>query len=389
MTTVLMLFAACRTPRKTLESALAAPTPLVSVPFDLYNNHIYVRAIINGDSAWLVLDTGDPHTLLDSAWALGIGALPFGKLDQFTEARVDSIALGELRLRNYRVDLAQTDLISQASGRPIRGLLGAEVLRRFTVEIDPGERRVKLYDPATYWYSGPGTVVSMVPRRGVVVARARLKISGGRTVKANLVLDTGASRECLIFSRRFVSRHAQLDRLRNVESVVGVGLRGQFNGRIVRVEELRLGPFLARGPTAGLPDSGTERILDIAEDGVVGNQMLSRIGVVFDYARDRMILSKAGMDAADCPYDMSGIAFTTTGPSLTGLRVIAVAPTSPAAEAGIVIGDEILAVDGRSASDLTLWEVRQALMVAGAKRELLVRRGADSIAVTLVLRPLL
>lgn len=388
--TALVLFAACRTPRKTLESALVPPTPLVSFPFDLYNNHVYVRALVNRDSAWLVLDTADPHTLLDSAWVFGTGATPvMGKLDEVTGARVDSIALGALRLRNYRVDINPTERISQASGRPIRGLLGAEVLRRFTVEIDPSERLVKLYDPATYWYSGPGTVVPMVPHNGVVVTRARLRISGRHTVTANLVLDTGASRECVIFSRRFVARHTEFDRLPKVEGAVGVGLRGQFHGRIVRVEELRLGPFVARAPTAGLPDAGTERILDISEDGIVGNQMLGRIGVVFDYARDRMILAKASMDADDCLYDMSGVYFTTNGPSLEGVLVTDVAPASPALEAGIRIGDEILAVDGRPVTQLTLWEIRQTFSVAGARRELLLRRGADSIAVTLLLRPLL
>lgn len=387
--TALMLFAACRAPRKTLESLRSPPTPLVSFPFDLYNNHIYVRALVNEDSAWILLDTGDPHTLLDSAWALGIGALPVGKLDQVTGARVDSIVLGELQLRNYRVDLNRTDLISQASGRPVRGLLGAEVLVRFTVEIDPRERLVKLYDPASYWYSGPGTVVPIVPHRGALVARARVKISGRRSVKANLVLDTGASRECLIFSRRFVARHTQFDRLRNIESAVGVGLRGQFQGRIVRVEELRLGPFVARAPTAGLPDAGTENIVNFSEDGVVGNQILARIGVVFDYARHRMILAKPSMDADDCPYDMSGLYFTTNGPSLEGVRVTDVAPASPALEAGMRIGDEILAVDGRPVAQLTLWEIRQMLAVAGARRGVLLRRGADSIAVTLLLRPLL
>lgn len=389
MTTALMLFSACRAPRKTLESALAPPTPLVAFPFDLYNNHIYVRALVNNDSAWLLLDTADPRTLLDRAWALEIGATAVvGKLDSATSARVDSIALGELRLRNYRVDLTPTDLISQASGRPIRGLLGAEVLRRFTVEIDPRERLVKLYDPATYWYAGPGTVVPMVPRNGAVVARAQIKIPGGRAVKANLVLDTGMSRVCLIFSRRFISRHTQFGRLRSVQGAVGVGLSGQLQGRVVRVEEVRLGPFVARDATAGLPDAGTEKILAFSEDGVVGNQMLARIGVIFDYARDRIILARPDMRADDCPYDMSGIYFTTNGPSLEGVRVTDVAIDSPASEAGVRIGDEILAVDGRTVAQFTLWEIREALTVAGARRELLLRRGVDSLAITLLLRPL-
>jgi hypothetical protein len=388
--TALVLFAACAGPRKSLESLLAPPTPLTTFSFDLYNNHIYVWAVVNSDSAWLVLDSGTPHTWLDSSWAMGIGAVPVAsKLERFSEVSIDSIVVGGLRLRNHRAQVTSTALVSQASGRPIRGVLGFGSLRRFTVEIDPAAGLVQLYDPATYWYAGPGTVVPTVLRRGYLVARAEVDLGGRRAVRAHLVLDTGASRLCVIFSRRFVSTHPQLGRLRSVEGTVGVALDGRFEGRIVRLDELRLGGFVARAPTAGLPGEGSEKILDFPEDGVVGNGVLTRTGVVFDYARERIILARPQIDADACPYDMSGLFLSTNGPSLEGIRVTHVAPDSPASEAGVHLGDEILAVDARPVAELTLWGIREALSVQGVTRELLLRRGADSISVALKLRPLL
>src|SRR3989449_2524489 len=46
-------------------SALAPEPPLAVIPFDPYGGAIYVPGVINGDSAWLMLDTGLSRTGLD------------------------------------------------------------------------------------------------------------------------------------------------------------------------------------------------------------------------------------------------------------------------------------------------------------------------------------
>src|SRR2546422_6641639 len=57
-------------------SALAPEPPLAVIPFDPYGGAIYVPAVINGDSAWLMLDTGLSRTGLDRDWAGLIHAAP-------------------------------------------------------------------------------------------------------------------------------------------------------------------------------------------------------------------------------------------------------------------------------------------------------------------------
>src|SRR5439155_63255 len=56
-----------------------APTPVspvAVVPFDAYGGAIYVPAVINGDSTWLMLDTGLSRTGLDLDWARNVGIVP-------------------------------------------------------------------------------------------------------------------------------------------------------------------------------------------------------------------------------------------------------------------------------------------------------------------------
>ena len=73
--------------------------------------------------------------------------------------------------------------------------------------------------------------------------------------------------------------------------------------------------------------------------------------------------------------------------SLSRIRVLDVVDGSPAAEAGVQIGDRLTAVDGEAHGKLELERVRRRLRgSAGSEVELSFERGGEPIAVTLRLR---
>jgi twitching motility protein PilT len=65
-------------------------------------------------------------------------------------------------------------------------------------------------------------------------------------------------------------------------------------------------------------------------------------------------------------------------------RVVALAPSSPGAQAGLSRGDVLLELDGRPAKEFTLEEVRQAIRIDG-KRQLTVERGGKRVKVVMEL----
>ena len=121
--------------------ALAPEPPLAVIPFDPYGGAIYVPGVINGDSAWLMLDTGLSRTGLDRDWAATIHAVPVATAGQVAEtasAVVATIRLGDLELPDHQVALYPLRGLSEASGRLQQGLLGHDVLQRFTIETPIG-----------------------------------------------------------------------------------------------------------------------------------------------------------------------------------------------------------------------------------------------------------
>ena len=365
-----------------------APTPLVPVavvPFDAYGGAIYVPALINGDSAWLMLDTGLSRTGLDRDWARTVGIVA----PAASTAVVDTIRIGELTLRNHRVALYPLNGLSEASGRLQVGLVGHDVLQHYTVEIDYRQRRVRLFDPARYRYKGTGATVRFTPDADLPLLRAHVKVRGRRAIPARLLLDTGASGLCLIVTTAFVEQHGLNQVTPAIEAPIGTGLVGELHGTIVRLQELRLGGVKVPSPTTGLGGEYKGFLARTDIDGVVGNSVFEGSRLIVDYAGHRAIVEPRPGDNSPCDFDMSGLRLAARGPGLRRIVVDYVIPQSPSAEAGIAVGDELLLIDGRGVAEGDLSDARKALRSAGAVRQLVLRRDADTIRVALKLRRLL
>ena len=360
--------------------------PVVAVPFDAYGGAIYVPAVINGDSVWLMLDTGLSRTGLDRDWARTVGIEP---VPASSTAVVDTIRLGALTLANHRVALYPLHGLSEASGRLEVGLVGHDVLQHYAVEIDYRQRRVRLFDAARYHYRGAGTTLRFTADADLPLLRAQVKVRGRRAIPARLLLDTGASGLCLILTTSFAEQHGLGSVAPAIEAPIGTGLVGELHGTIVRLQELRLGGLKVPSPTTGLGGEYKGFLARTDIDGVIGNSVFEGTRLIVDYLGRRAIVEPRPADGSPCDFDMSGLRLAARGPGLAHIMVDYVVPHSPSAEAGIAVGDEVLLIDGRGVAAGDLSDARKALRADGQVRQLVLRREADTIRVTLKLRRLL
>ena len=373
------------------------PTPLspvAVVPFDAYGGAIYVPAVINGDSTWLMLDTGLSRTGLDRDWARTVGIVPGPTpappvAAAASTAVVDTIRLGELTLLHHPVVLYPLNGLSEASGRVQVGLVGHDVLQHYTVVIDYRQRRVQLFDPARYRYKGQGTVVRFTPDADLPLLRAHVKVRGRRPIPARLLLDTGASGLCLILTTPFAEQHGLSRVAPAIEAPIGTGLVGELHGTIVRLQQLRLGGVNVPSPTTGLGGEYKGFLARTDIDGVIGNSVFEGSRLIVDYVGRRAIVEPRPGDTSPCDFDMSGLRLAARGPGLRHIVVDYVVPRSPSAEAGITVGDELLRIDGRGVAEGDLSDARKALRTEGTVRRLVLLRDADTIRVALKLRRLL
>jgi len=126
---------------------------------------------------------------------------------------------------------------------------------------------------------------------------------------------------------------------------------------LVRAPSLRLGTRLVRDPLVEL-----QTHVDPTDDqptlANVGDGILRRCVLVFDYPDQIVDLRPGGDDATVVVHDRSGIVLGTAGRALVAGQVLG---GTPAGNAGVASGTRILAVDGRAVTAADLVRVRSIL----------------------------
>ncbi len=124
-------------------------------------------------------------------------------------------------------------------------------------------------------------------------------------------------------------------------------------------------------------------------DGPIGNEIFRRFKVTIDCSRQRMMLEPNTQLSDAFEHDMSGIVIDAEGKDCRVYKVAGVTDKSPAAEAGVKTGDEIIAIDGKPAKLLTSSQVEKMLMQNGARHSLRLARAGQTIVVRIKLRRLI
>jgi len=120
--------------------------------------------------------------------------------------------------------------------------------------------------------------------------------------------------------------------------------------------------------------------------GIIGNRIWRRFNTVFDYSRDRIYLEPNGFFDDVFRVDCSGLSITSTAASTVVVK--RVQEGSPAAEAGVLVGDEIASINGRSATGYSLSDIRSMLARDLDTVNLALKRDGKLIALSLRLRRL-
>lgn len=375
---------------------IAGGAAAVTLPFELLNNHIYVQARINGQGPFrFLVDTGGANVLVPEAVAaLGLtaeGAFEARGAGAGSEevglTRVETLGLGEVRLSDQLFFVLPLADMEAVEGVEFAGLVGFEVFKRFVVTIDYAGRRLTLTRPEAFRYQGPGRVVPFSFDEHVPQVQGEVDGFSGL-----FTIDTG-SRAALTLNAPFVAEHRLAEKYApRFDALTGWGVGGGVRSHPVRAGLLKLGGVEIREVVADLFVGEAGAFSDRYLAGNVGGGVLKRFTVTFDYGRKEMILEPGATATRPEGYDRAGIWINLAGEAGEAFQVEDVVPGSPAAEAGLAVGDRITAVDGRPVAELSLSEVRQRFKSEAPGTEVhlaLVGEDGGSREVTLTLRDLI
>jgi predicted aspartyl protease len=400
---------------------VSAPA-LATIPADVtVYGGIFLRARVNNSQPlWFALDSGASSPFfIDSRRARALGLKLQGHFTreggagpgtyEVAETRRVSISLSGLKFTDQTAHVIDFGEIEAQAGRPLDGLVGIYLFTRYVVEIDYFGNEITLYDPKTYAYSGAGESIPLTLRDGHFFVPAKIEMPGRPRLDGQFLVDTGG---CLV-TAVLTTPFAQSNNLPNGlpwptqktildRSLSGLG--GETRLLVSRATSFTLGNLSVREPVIYVSQDRGGALASPDYEGLIGSEILRRFKVIFDYARGRLILEANAHYAEPVEYDMSGISLrayrkesvhrrvgvATGSPNqLKTFRVYQVIADSPAAEAGVRVGDVLTAIDGVPAARFTLDEINQMLKVPGREYKLNFKRGAGTLSMKIKMRRLI
>jgi C-terminal processing protease CtpA/Prc len=172
-----------------------------------------------------------------------------------------------------------------------------------------------------------------------------------------------------------------------------MGLGGYLEGYVGRFNELDIGTLKLNQVLTYFQDIDSiqkDILIQSHRNGLIGNELLNRFQVIFDYNGERLWLKPSKSFDNAFAYDRTGIGLIATGLGLNTLIVQSVSPNSPAAEAGIVVGDEIVKVGRTPVVILSMGSVLKRFQgQAGKTIKLTIKRNGNKMKIPVTLRDLI
>ncbi|MCP9290386.1 aspartyl protease family protein [Gracilimonas sediminicola] len=359
-----------------------ADRPVV-IPFELVNNLIIIEASINGSVPLkLIVDTGVGNILitalpkgeeiyLRSSRTVTLSGLGEGEPVEAFYAEKNRLDIGRVTGENVEVLFMKEDIFQLASfmGTFVHGLIGYDLFSEFAVEINYLSKELILYDPEKFeekfqelpehrkWHKLPIYIEDRKPYIDVAFKQR----PGISYTPLRLLIDSGSSNA---FSLYKITHEEIVVPKSNISTLIGVGLSGNVNGYLGRIQKMKLGDeFIFEEPVIAYPDSfAVRRALGLGDrNGSLGGEVLRRFKVIFHY-RDEYILLRANRDLGDnFYYNISGIEVNTPVPNIPLYVVSEVREGSPAEKQGIQKGDVIKFINGEPAARLNLNDILNIL----------------------------
>jgi len=274
-----------------------AAEPLARIPFEVEANRIIFRMTALGSSEMrILLDTGctfEGVYLFQEKWIEELGlsdgvgreVAGAGGGDPTSTVMKDGLTLstGGLEFTGQRVYVSRS---ARTQRFPRDGVAGWTLLGNFVVEIDHDSMTIALYEPSGFAPDPSWEAVEIELRDRIPWLELGVSVDGEEEIPMSAYIDLGAGDALLLLVRSGMKFELPEGMERRY---IGTGLSGDIYGEFGTVASVRIGSHRLRKVVTAFPPAEV-RSKQQGADGIVGNDLLRRFNVIFDYGRSRLYL---------------------------------------------------------------------------------------------------
>ena len=379
----------------------------VVIPFKLINNLIFIPITVNGAELTFLLDTGVAETTIFSLENKEM------KLSPLESVKFSGLG-GNASIMGFKSDhnvgkigkhfvndsftlfiiLDQDFNISSHVGIPVNGIIGYHFFKNHPVIIDYASKKITVYQDNELFTKKIKKFnempISIERNKPYVLADVEMT---NNKKSSKLLIDLGNSDAIWLFPtliKDFVYNRP------NIEDFLGRGFNGDIYGKRSRIHNFYLDDFKFEKPLTAMPDEFSIQHVNLVEErkGSIGGEIMRRFTAAFDYPNEKLYLKKNGNYDDPFHFNMSGLDFQQDGMQwekdmvnleskrrdngTTGVELInnslqykfvlkplfsiaGVRKDSPGDKAGLKKGDQLITINGRKTSEMTLNKIMEMM----------------------------
>jgi len=367
----MLFFSSCvlRPGVKAQNFSIADHKKRVKVPFKLVRNMVVVQLMINSNGPYnFILDTGvglmiitEPK-LIDSiniSYKKTVQLYGLGDGESF-EAYIASalnVSLPDIYSTGVGAVIFKEDHfgLSNYAGTHIHGLLGYEFFNNLAVEINFTENELNICRPEDLRVGRKRDKIPITIENRKPYVEAHLILSDGTRKKSKLVVDIGAGHSLSLEDAADHEKGYPKLPMANL----GMGFTGPISGFMSRITRIDIGKYKFKNVLTAFPEMDAfkrERLI-VKRDGNLGLGILKRFTITLNYHDHVMYLKPTQRLNEPFEHDMSGLEFFAGGPDFKHVVISRVEPGSSGDQAGLKKDDEILSINLKPVSGMSLEEI--------------------------------
>lgn len=341
------------------------------------------------DSLTFVLDTGSGGISLDSATVdyLQLPAVESERtirgiagIRKVKFARNLTLHLPGLDTEHLDFHINDYEILTNVYGVRIDGIIGYSFLSRYIIKLDYDVNMLEVWTYGAIKYPRQGYLLKPVIN-SIPILNATIK--DAVAVDGSFYFDTGAGL-CLLMSEDFANDKKVIKKGRKMTLTQAEGLGGKKTMMVTTVKQVKFGPYKFRKVPAHIFKDEFNITAYPVLGGLLGNDLFRRFNVVLNYSKKEIHLlpNTHFNEAFDYSYTGMGIYFINGD-----IIVEDVLAGSPAEQAGIKVGDRILAIDKNFTNNIQSY--KNMLQTTGTKLNIVLIRDGLPLTVTLKVKSIL
>ncbi|WP_233265896.1 aspartyl protease family protein [Formosa sp. L2A11] len=377
------------------------------IRFKLINNLIVIPVEVNGVPLSFILDSGVSKPIvfsflnkrdtlqINNTEAFFLRGLGDGKSFEALKSKHNMLKIGDAVSLNqdmYAIHDASLNFTPQL-GVPIHGIIGFDLFKDFIVEINYASRYIVLHNIESYRYKKckKCETVNLEFYNNKPYLNAEVKLNDTK-IPVKLLIDSGGSDALWLFEDNALKLYEDKSYFKDF---LGRGLSGSVYGKRAKIQELNIKSFSLQSVNVAYPDAEAIQLAKRVEErnGSISGNVLKRFNVIVDYRKAKLTLKKNKFYKDAFTYNKSGIELEYHGDIVvkedtytvddyssnnsnpdSGTLNVGLTPNyhyvmkpafvivelradSPAAKAGLLVGDIILNINNKDTHKYELQEI--------------------------------